>query len=175
MKLLIVDRDGVVSCDADGRATRPEDWQPAPGSPEAIARLVHGGWHVALLADRGPLVRGACDMTALNAVHARLIDTVVDHGGRIDAIVFVDPPDAPGRLERATASLGEALARMGASPASTVVVAEGRADLEAAHAAGCRPVLVLSGRGRGTLAAGGLPIDAVVRVDLAAVAAELAA
>lgn len=174
MKLLIVDRDGVLSRDADGRAARAEDWEAAPGSPDAIARLVHGGWHVALLADRGPLLRGACDMTALNALHARLIDTVVDHGGRVDAVVFVDPEGTPGRLERTAEAIGEALARLGAVPGSTVLVADGQADLEAAHAAGCRPVLVLSGHGRRTLESGTLPPGAVVRVDLAAVAAELA-
>jgi D-glycero-D-manno-heptose 1,7-bisphosphate phosphatase len=175
VKLLIVDRDGVVSRDADGRATRAEDWQAVPGSPEAIARLVHGGWHVALLADRGPLLRGACDMTALNTLHGRLIDTIVEHGGRIDAVVFVDPPDAPGRLERAAAAIGETLARLGASPGSSVLVADERADLEAAEAAGCRAMLVLTGHGRRTLASGELPPGAVVRVDLAAVAAELSA
>jgi len=174
MKLLIVDRDGVISRDADGRVVRAEDWAPVPGSPDAIARLVHGGWHVALLADRGPLLRGACDMAALNALHARLIAAVVEHGGRIDAVVFVDPADAPGRLERAAASIGEALARLGAAPESTVLVTDDPADLEAARAAGCRPVLVLSGHGRRTLDSGALPPGAVVRVDLAAVAAELA-
>jgi D-glycero-D-manno-heptose 1,7-bisphosphate phosphatase len=106
-------------------------------------------------------------------LHARLIAAVIEHGGRIDAVVFVDPADAPGRLERAAATIGEALARLGAVPESTVLVTDDPAHLEAARAVGCRPVLVLSGHGRRTLDSGALPAGAVVRVDLAAVAAEL--
>lgn len=174
MKLLIVDRDGVVSRDPDGRTARAEDWQSLPGSATALARLAHAGWRIAMMADRGPLARGTCDMSALNGVHARMLDEVVDAGGRIDAIVFVPPPDAPGRLESAAASLRDALARLGALPATTVLVADSQPDLDAAHAAGCRPVLVLSGHGRATLRADRLPPGTVVRVDLASVAAELA-
>jgi D-glycero-D-manno-heptose 1,7-bisphosphate phosphatase len=173
VKLIIVDRDGVVSRDPDGRTTRAEDWQSQPGSVEAIARLVHDGWRVAVMADRGPLARGACDMAALSAVHARMIDEIVLAGGRVDAVVFVPPAGSPEHRSGAAAALGEALARIGATPSETVVVADDRAGLDAAHAVGCRPVLVLSGHGRRALEAGGLPGSAVVRVDLTALAAEL--
>ncbi|HYF58803.1 MAG TPA: HAD-IIIA family hydrolase [Burkholderiaceae bacterium] len=174
MKLLIVDRDGVVSRDPDGRTARPEDWQSVPGSAEAIARLNHGGYRVAVMADRGPLARGACDMATLNAMHARMIDEIAERGGRIEAVLFVPPAGVPGREDRIAEALGELLSRMDGAPASTVVVADTRSDLDAAHAAGCRTVLVLSGHGRATLDAAGMPPGTVVRVDLAAVAAELA-
>jgi len=175
VKLIIVDRDGAVSHEPDGRAARAGDWQSHPGSAAAIARLAHGGWRIALLADRGPLARGACDMAALNAMHARLIAEVVEHGGRIDAVLFVDPVGTPERSARVTAMLEDSLARLGIAPESAVLVADTAPDLEAARAAGCRAVLVLTGRGRQTLEANALPAGTVVRVDLAAVAAELAA
>lgn len=174
MKLLIVDRDGVISRDPDGRAARAEDWQSVPGAASAIARLSHGGWRIAMMADRGPLARGACDMAALNAVHARLIDEVADAGGRIDAVLFVPAPDAPGRIAEAAAAIEETLARLGVPPAETMFVADSAADLQAAHAAGCRTVLVLGGHGRETFRRHALPHGTVVRVDLAALAAELA-
>jgi D-glycero-D-manno-heptose 1,7-bisphosphate phosphatase len=174
VKLLIVDRDGVVCRDPDGRAARAEDWRAQPGAGAAIARLVHGGWRVAMLADRGPLARGATDMSGLNAAHARLIDDIVEAGGRIDAVVFVPSPDAPERIAHAAASLGEAIERLGATSAETVLVADTQADLDAGHAAGLRPVLVLSGRGRGAFESGRLPEGTVVRPDLSALAAELA-
>jgi D-glycero-D-manno-heptose 1,7-bisphosphate phosphatase len=174
VKLLIIDRDGVVSKDADGRTTRPEDWQSLPGAAAAIARLNHAGWRVAVMADRGPLARGACDMAALNAVHARMIEEIAGHGGHVDLVLFVPPAGSPDRADAAAATLGEALARLGISSAATVVVADSRIDLEAAHAAGCRPILVLSGHGRETFEADVLPPGTLVRVDLAAIAAELA-
>jgi D-glycero-D-manno-heptose 1,7-bisphosphate phosphatase len=174
VKLLIVDRDGVVSRDPDGRAARTEGWQCVPGSAAAIARLVHGGWRVAMMADRGPLARGASDMSGMVSIHARLLDEIGRAGGRVDAVLFVPAPDAPGRTAEAAASIEETLSRMQVAPESTVVVADGAADLEAAHAAGCRTMLVLSGRGRETFGSAALPPGTVVRVDLSAIAAELA-
>jgi D-glycero-D-manno-heptose 1,7-bisphosphate phosphatase len=174
VKLLIVDRDGVISRDPDGRTASAESWQSEAGSAAALGRLGHGGWRVAVLADSGPLVRGSCDMAALNALHGRMIDEIVEAGGSVDAIVFVPPADTPGRADLAAASLEDLLSRMGASPAETVLVADSQPDLDAAHAAGCRPVLVLTGRGRSTFAANRLPPGTLVRTGLAALAAELA-
>jgi D-glycero-D-manno-heptose 1,7-bisphosphate phosphatase len=174
VKLLIVDRDGVVARDPDGRSARTEGWQSLPGSAAAIARLVHGGWRVAMMADSGPLARGAIDMAGLNAMHGRILDEIEAAGGRVDAVVFVPPADAPARLEHAVASLVDALARLGATGADTVLVADTCADLEAGHAAGCRPVLVLSGHGCAAFDADRLPPGTVVRPDLSALAAELA-
>jgi histidinol phosphatase-like enzyme len=40
VKLIILDRDGVVSNDPDGRTTRAEDWVSMPGAAAAISRAV---------------------------------------------------------------------------------------------------------------------------------------
>jgi D-glycero-D-manno-heptose 1,7-bisphosphate phosphatase len=174
VKLLIVDRDGVVSRDPDGRVPRAGDWQAQPGSAEAIARFAHDGWRIAMLADCAGLARGSCDMSALNALHGRILESVGDAGGRIDAILFLPSAQTvPDRTERAAEAVRDALARLGASAADTVVVTDSRPDLEAVHAAGCRPVLVLTGHGRATFQSGDLPPGTLVRADLAAVAAEL--
>lgn len=174
MKLIIVDRDGVVSRDADGRTTRPEDWQSLPGSAEALARLDHAGYRIVVMADRGQLARGACDMSAVNAVHARMIHEIAERGGRVDAVVFVPPAEAPDRCGTVAVTLEDMLARLGSSPSDALLVTDSQADLDAAHACGCRSVLVLTGHGPETLAAARLPAGTVVRVDLASVAAELA-
>ncbi len=69
--------------------------------------------------------------------------------------------------------IAEILRRFDVPPASVTLVGDSMRDLQAAIAAGCRPVLVLTGKGRHTMRDGGLPPETVVRVDLAAVAAEL--
>jgi D-glycero-D-manno-heptose 1,7-bisphosphate phosphatase len=82
--------------------------------------------------------------------------------------------EAPDRNARVAATLTDALERLDVSPGATVLVTDSQHELDAAHAAGLRPILVLTGHGRRTLDAGLLPPETVVRVDLAAVAAELA-
>ena len=39
MKLVILDRDGVINHDSDQYIKSPEEWKPIPGSLAAIARL----------------------------------------------------------------------------------------------------------------------------------------
>ena len=39
MKLVILDRDGVINVDSDKFIKSPAEWKPIPGSLEAIARL----------------------------------------------------------------------------------------------------------------------------------------
>lgn len=66
------------------------------------------------------------------------------------------------------------LRRFEARPSEVTMVGDSMRDLQAASAMHCTPILVLTGKGRKTLKAGGLPPESLVRVDLAAVAAELA-
>ncbi len=46
MKLIILDRDGVINYDSDEFIKHPDEWRPIPGSLDAIARLTQGGWRV---------------------------------------------------------------------------------------------------------------------------------
>ena len=46
MKLVILDRDGVINRDSEQFIKSPDEWRPIPGSLEAIARLNHAGFRV---------------------------------------------------------------------------------------------------------------------------------
>ena len=46
MKLVILDRDGVINHDSDQFIKSPEEWKPIPGSLEAIARLSQAGYRL---------------------------------------------------------------------------------------------------------------------------------
>ena len=48
MKLVILDRDGVINHDSPAFIKNPDEWIPIPGSLEAIARLNQAGCHVVL-------------------------------------------------------------------------------------------------------------------------------
>jgi D-glycero-D-manno-heptose 1,7-bisphosphate phosphatase len=60
------------------------------------------------------------------------------------------------------------------SLSETYMVGDARKDLAAAAAAGAKPVLVLTGKGRRTRDEGGLPAGTQVFADLAAFAEQLA-
>ena len=93
MKLIILDRDGTINEDRDDYVKSADEWVPLPGALEAIARLNHAGYHVAVASNQSGLGRGLFDMAALNAMHAKLHQLLAKHGGRIDAVFFC--PHAP--------------------------------------------------------------------------------
>ena len=176
MKLIILDRDGVINHDSDAYIKAPDEWRPIPGSLEAIARLVKAGYRVAVATNQSGVARGLFDLATLGSIHAKMHDAVAAAGGRIDAVFFC-PHAADDRCSCRKPRPGmieEILRRYGADARMVTVVGDSLRDLEAAAASGCRPVLVLTGKGRDTMRKGGLPAETLVRVDLDAVAAELA-
>jgi D-glycero-D-manno-heptose 1,7-bisphosphate phosphatase len=149
MKLVILDRDGTINADSDEFVKSPQEWEPLPGALEAIARLNHAGWHVAIASNQSGLGRGLFDVGSLNAMHAKMHKLLAAHGGRVDAIFYCPhtPEDScscrkplPGLFEQ----IGE---RFGVELKGVPVVGDGLRDLQAGVAAGCEPHLVLTGKG----------------------------
>ena len=88
MKLVILDRDGVINHDSDDYIKSPEEWVPIPGSLEAIARLHREGYKVIVATNQSGVGRGLFDMDTLGRIHARMLEAVRAKGGEIDAIFF---------------------------------------------------------------------------------------
>ncbi len=177
MKLVILVREGVLNRTVEGYVLAPEQWEPLPGSLEAIAALNHGGFRVAVATNQAPVSRGLLDMATLNAIHQRMSRMVEAVGGRIDAIAVCphSPEQACECRKPRPGMLLELMERFGALPPDTVMVGDTAADIEAGLAAGCRTWLVLSGHGRETRDAGRSPASVEVADDLAAVARALLA
>lgn len=176
MKLVVLDRDGTINHDSDQYIKSPAEWKPLKGSLEAIARLTQSGHRVVVATNQSGLARGLFDMTTLNAIHDAMQRAVHQAGGRIDAIFFcphANDADCACRKPK-PGMLLEIGRRLNAPLAGVPVVGDALRDLQAAAAAGARPVLVLTGKGRKTRAAGGLPAGTEVYADLAAFAAKYA-
>ena len=95
-KLVILDRDGTINEDRDDYVKSPEEWHPLPQALEAIARLNHAGWHVAVASNQSGLGRGLFDVATLNAMHAKMNKLLAAVGGRVDAVFFCPhSPDEP--------------------------------------------------------------------------------
>jgi D-glycero-D-manno-heptose 1,7-bisphosphate phosphatase len=176
VKLVILDRDGTINQDSDQYIKSPAEWKPIPGSLEAIARLTQGGWRVAVATNQSGLSRGLFDMSTLNAIHAEMHRAVGQAGGRIDAIFFC-PHAADSNCECRKPKPGllhEIASRFGVELEGVPMIGDSLRDVTAAAAAGAQPWLVLTGNGRKTRDAGGLPPGTEIAADLAAIAARLA-
>jgi D-glycero-D-manno-heptose 1,7-bisphosphate phosphatase len=169
MKLIILDRDGVINFDSDQFIKRPEEWKPIPGSLEAIAQLNQAGYRVVVATNQSGVGRGLFDMAMLNAIHAKMYKAVANAGGRIDA-VFYCPHAADEQCACRKPLPGmylEIAERYDTSLAGVYVVGDSLRDLQAAAAVGATPMLVLTGKGEKTHVTGDLPAGTTVFADLA--------
>jgi len=150
-KLVILGRDGILNEFREGHVTDPEEWLPVDGALEAVARINHAGWHVVVATNQSGIGRGMIDMSAVNAVHARMMQMLQTQGGRIDAVFFCPhtPEDQCDCRKPKPGMLLDVLHRYGLNAHEVPVVGDTLRDLQAANAAGCEPHLVLSGRARG--------------------------
>jgi len=175
VKLIILDRDGVINFDSDRFIKSPDEWRPIPGSLEAIARLTQAGYRVIVATNQSGVGRGLFDMSTLNAIHSRMHKAVTQAGGRIEAIFYC--PDTAGSnspCRKPNPGMFHSIAeRFNVSLERVPAVGDGLRDLQAAAAVGAQPILVLTGKGEKTLAEGNLPESTQVHPDLAAVARAL--
>jgi D-glycero-D-manno-heptose 1,7-bisphosphate phosphatase len=170
MKLVILDRDGVINQDSDLFIKTPEEWKPIPGSLEAIARLTHSGYRVVVCSNQSGIGRGLFDMAALNAINDKMYKALAPFGGRIDALFYCPhPAEANCACRKPKPGMFEDIARrFNANLAGVPSVGDSLRDMQASALAGCQPMLVLTGKGKKTRAAGGLPEGTQVFDDLAA-------
>ncbi len=176
MKLVILDRDGTINQDSDQYIKSPQEWKPIPGSLGAIARLTQGGWRCVVATNQSGIARGLFDMSTLNAIHSEMHRAVGQAGGRIDAIFFC-PHAADSNCECRKPKPGllrEIGSRFSVELEGVPVIGDSLRDVAAAAAVGARPFLVLTGKGKKTRDAGGLPKGTEIFADLAAIAAWLA-
>lgn len=169
MKLIILDRDGVVNFDSEHYIKSPEEWKPIPGSLEAIARLNQAGYRVVLATNQSGIGRGLFDMATLNAIHDKMHKALAQVGGRIDALFFC-PHAAEAKCDCRKPKPGmfeEIGRRFDMSLAGVPAVGDSLRDLVPAAALRAQPILVRTGKGQKTLEAGGLPEGTLVFADLA--------
>ena len=152
MKLVILDRDGVINEDSPNFIKSVAEWQPVPGSLEAITLLCQAGFRVFVASNQSGIGRGLLDFDALFAIHDKMQRALAELGGRIDGIFYAPehPSQASEMRKPAPGMLKDLAKRLNVSLDGVPFVGDSGSDLDAARAAGARPVLVLSGNGERT-------------------------
>ena len=168
MKLVILDRDGVINYESPEFIKKPDEWRPLPGSLEAIADLNQHGFRVVVATNQSGVGRGLFDMATLNAIHDKMHKALMHVGGRIDAVFYCPhAQDAGCGCRKPKAGLLEDIAhRFNTDLIKVPCVGDSLRDLQAAHAVDALPILVLTGKGAQTAAAGNLPPGTRTYADL---------
>lgn len=152
MKLIIIDRDGVINEDSDAYIKSPEEWLPIPGSLEAIARLNRAGYTVTVATNQSGIARGYFDLKTLSAMHRKMDDLLKEQGGHIDAVFYCPhgPKDNCDCRKPSPGLLYEISRRFQTKLDDVMFVGDTISDMKAAVAAKAKPVLVKTGKGEKT-------------------------
>jgi len=147
-KTVFVDRDGVINVNKPAYVKCWQEFEFLPRSLAALALLADHGLDVVVVTNQSAVNRGLISRESLAEIHDRMCEAITNHGGRVKAVLYCPHrPDEgctcrkprPGLLDQARRWLG-------VDPSAAVLVGDHPADLEAARQAGCRSMLVLSGR-----------------------------
>lgn len=153
IKLIVLDRDGVINEDLERPIVNADEWVPIEGSLDAIARLSQNGWSVAVVTNQSGISRGLLDLAALHDIHKSMHEQLNQIGGKIDVVAFCPHSDsdecacrkpAPGMLY----TISE---RLGVDLNDVIMVGDSLRDIQAAMAAAVSPVIVRTGKGQQTL------------------------
>jgi D-glycero-D-manno-heptose 1,7-bisphosphate phosphatase len=145
---VFVDRDGVIVRNRPDYVKSWPEVEILPGALAGLRLLAFAGQRVFVITNQSAIGRGVIGAGAVDQIHARLSGAVAAAGGWIEAfLVCPHAPDdrcpcrkpGPGLLHRARD-------RYGIDLRASCVVGDHSSDVAAASAAGCRSILVLSGR-----------------------------
>ncbi len=154
MKLIILDRDGVINHNSPDYIKSADECVPIEGSIEAIVQLNKAGFTVVIATNQAGLAKGLFELEALEAIHEKITSLVEEQGGEIGAIFYCPHhPDEQCKCRKPKPGMLDAIeAEFNTSVESCYFVGDSLGDLQAALQKGCKPVLVKTGNGEHTLA-----------------------
>lgn len=152
MKIIVLDRDGVINQDSDDYIKSAEEFVPIEGSIEAIARLSAANFKVVVATNQSGLARKYFGEEQLSEMHHLLCSMVEEAGGMIDGIFYCPhhPDDGCACRKPKTGLLEQIEKEFVCELRGCYFVGDSLKDIEAARAFGCNPVLVRTGKGQQT-------------------------
>jgi len=152
LKLIILDRDGVINYDSAEYIKSAEEWMPIEGSLEAIAELKNAGFLIAVATNQSGVGRGIFNEIALYEMHEKMIYLIEEQKGKIDAIRFCPhaPEDECDCRKPKPGMIIDLLETFSVLPEETLVIGDALRDIEAGCSVGCNTALVLTGKGEKT-------------------------
>ena len=148
MKLLILDRDGVINEEREQYILSANDWKAIPGSLEAISRAKNMGFYIVVISNQSALGRGWMSMDDLNSINRLMQSELAKFGGKIDIFLFCPhPPEVNCDCRKPKVALLEKFKRrIGRDLGTVPFIGDRMSDIETAKLVGAHPILVRSGK-----------------------------
>ncbi len=150
MKVVFLDRDGVINENRPDHVKSWEEFAFLPGALDALRRLREGGWLTIVVTNQAIIHRNLASQETVESIHQRMREVVEQHGGRIDAVFYCPhrPEEQCSCRKPQPGMLNQAASRFRFPLDQCYMVGDALTDMMAAQAAGCESILVQTGRGR---------------------------
>jgi D-glycero-D-manno-heptose 1,7-bisphosphate phosphatase len=150
---VFLDRDGVINENRPDHVKSWEEFRFLPGTLNALARLFGAGLRTFVISNQAVINQGIVPRARVDELNEQMIREVERFGGHVNEVAYCPHTAAEGcECRKPRPGLLTSLAgRHGVNLTRSVIVGDAMSDVEAGLAAGCRVVLVLTGRGRDQL------------------------
>lgn len=152
---IFLDRDGVINCNRSDHVKSWDEFEFLPGVLDALVRLARMDLLVIVISNQGVIGRGLATRATVDEIHDRMIVEIHSAGGRIDDVFYCPhrPEDGCTCRKPQPGLLLRAAERWHLDLATSILIGDSEVDALAAQSAGCRSMLVRTGRGAEQLAA----------------------
>jgi D-glycero-D-manno-heptose 1,7-bisphosphate phosphatase len=141
---LFLDRDGVINRRRLDHVKSWEEFEFLPGVLDALAELRALNAEVVVVTNQSAVGRGLISLPQLQAIHQRMLRAVEAAGGHISAIYTClhAPADGCACRKPSPMLIQRAAVDLGIDLSISIMVGDSATDIQAARAAGVRPVLL---------------------------------
>jgi D-glycero-D-manno-heptose 1,7-bisphosphate phosphatase len=147
---VFVDRDGVINRNRAEHVLAWKDFEFLDGSIQALALLHQAGYQVIVVTNQAAVTRGLFSLQDLELIHRQMLEAIEQGGGKVKSVLFCTHLPTAGCACRKPKPglLFQAAHTFKVDLATSWLIGDHSTDIQAAVAAGCKPLLVLTGRGQ---------------------------
>ena len=148
-----LDRDGVINKDLGTYVTKPEDFEPIPGSLEAVAQIKRLGFQVVIITNQGGIQKGLMSQADVDRVHQKMFQMLGEAGcAFIEALYYSESSRKDDMYAKPNTGMFKRCEKEHAEIKFSrgYYVGDKITDLKAAMKIGAKPILVRTGYGKET-------------------------
>ncbi len=155
-RAVFLDRDGTI-CEEVGYLDSVERMRLIPRAAEAVRRINARGFKTIVVTNQSGVARGYFTEERLQTLHEELIRQLKEEGAHLDAIYYCphhpEGETSPYRMicdcrKPATGLLRKAAEELDVDLNASFLIGDHYSDVECAHRAGARGILLLTGHGQ---------------------------
>ena len=168
MKLVILDRDGVINIDSKNYIKNPDEWIPIEGSLEAISLLNKNGFTVVIATNQGAIGKKIFSEITLNKIHSKMQDLLRKKKAKIDKVFYCPHTDEDNCTCRKpkTGLMQKIKEHYNISLNKIPAIGDSARDLEAFSKSKALPILVRTGNGKNVEKEKSFPSNTLIFDDL---------